>query len=68
MDIECNLQHLVLILPIKVKKIIREEGKERAKYAEIIFKRQTPPHLEQICASGALMHPLNAELGASGQF
>ncbi len=68
MDTECNLQHLVLILPIKVKKIIREEGKERAKHAEIIFKRQTPPPLEQICASGALMDPPNAELGASGQF
>ncbi len=40
MDTECNLQHLVLILPIKVKKIIRQEGKERAKHAEIIFKKK----------------------------
>lgn len=68
MDIECNLQHLVFILPIKVNKIIREEGKEWAKHAEFIFKRQTPPPLEKICASGALMDLLNAELGASGQF
>ncbi len=67
MDIECNLQQLVLIWPIQVKKIIKEEGKEWAKHAEINFKRQTPPPLK-ICANRALMDPLNAELGASGQF
>lgn len=57
-----------MILTIQVKKIIREEGEEWAKHTQIIFKKQTPPPLEQICASGDLMDPLNAELGASGQF